>query len=41
MRDELGGIRLTSTFEVIEEEPGVVVVVIEGPNIEFDEEEQP
>jgi hypothetical protein len=36
---ELDGLRLLSTIEIIEEEPGVISLFIEGPVIEFDEED--
>jgi hypothetical protein len=36
---ELDGIRLRSTIEIVEEEPGLLTVSIEGPVIEFDDDE--
>ena len=36
---EFDGFRLRSSFEMVEEEPGVLSVFIEGPVIEFDEDE--
>jgi len=37
---EFDGLRLRSSFEIIEEEPSVVHFVIEGPFIEFDDDEE-